>query len=275
MSKSKRKIKPPLPVLPSDVWAIDSHCHLDMADYTDDCGAVMQRAAQAGVRKIMTIGTDINSSVAALGLARQYPALACSVGIHPHEAAGFAEACEQLAELARHREVRAIGEIGLDYAGNDIAKDAQQQLFRRQLQLAKDLRLPVIIHDREAHGDVMAILRELAPFPAGGVMHCFSGDSRLAREVIALGFYISISGVVTFNKAQMLQDTVRVTPLDSLLLETDGPFLTPTPYRGRRNEPAYVLYTAQKVADLKGLSLAETVRRTTENTMKLFGLEPI
>ncbi|NOX25533.1 MAG: TatD family hydrolase, partial [Deltaproteobacteria bacterium] len=164
---------------------------------------------------------------------------------------------------------------GLDYAGGDAARDTQRQLFRRQLRLAQELNLPVIIHDREAHGDVLAILRDLAPFPAGGVMHCFSGDKRLAQEVTALGFYISISGVVTFNKAQMLQEAVQNTPLESLLIETDGPFLTPVPYRGRRNEPAYVLYTAQKVAELKGLSLGETIRQTSRNTRKLFGMEPV
>jgi len=273
---SKKKQKPPLPILPAGVCAIDSHCHLDMDDYTDDCGAVIERAVTAGVKKIMTIGTDLPSSAAALDLARQHPALSCSVGIHPHSAVALHEdVYGQIAALAGNKEVRAIGEIGLDYAGGHVPKDAQITLFRRQLELAKSLELPVIIHDREAHDDVMDILREFTPFSAGGVIHCFSGDHLLAQEVIALGFYISVTGVVTFKKAQMLQDAVKSIPLESLLIETDGPFLTPTPYRGKRNEPAYVLYTAQKIAELKGISLEDLLRQVTTNTEKLFGLESV
>jgi TatD DNase family protein len=245
-----------------------------MDAYGDDCDAVIGRAETAGVRNIMTIGIDLASSKAALDLARKYPAIFCAVGVHPHAAADpYSDA--EFVSLAQNKEVRAIGEIGLDYAKDYAPKEAQISLFRQQLQLAKDLNLPVIIHDREAHQDTMAILHDFAPFPAGGVMHCFSGDSLLAQEVIALGFYISVPGVVTFNKAEMLQEAVRQVSLDSLIIETDGPFLTPVPYRGKRNEPAYVLYTAQKVAELKGISLAETLRQTTINTQNLFGLESV
>lgn len=271
---SRRRNKPPLPQLPAGVLAIDSHCHLDMAAYQEDCSAVIRRAADAGVGNIMTIGIDLASSKVALQLAKQYSSLFCAVGVHPHHVADLDEDVYlELTELAKNKEVKAYGEIGLDYARNYASREEQIFHFTRQVKLARELNLPVIIHDREAHDDVMRILKEAAPFPAGGVMHCFSGDSRLAEEVLALGLYISVPGVVTFNKAEMLQEAVRSVPLTSLLLETDGPFLTPAPYRGKRNEPAYVLYTAQKVAELKGTSLDDTIEQTSINCRKLFNLE--
>ncbi len=268
MSKKKKKL--PIPQLPDDVWAIDSHCHLDMDAY-DDCDLVIKRAVEAGVRHIITIGIDLPSSEAALKLAGKYPSLSCAVGIHPHSATDVdRETGSRIKKMVQNKDVLAIGEIGLDYAKNYADKDTQIHAFRYQLELAKELNLPVIIHDREAHDDVMDILGEFAPFPAGGVMHCFSGDKALALEVIKLGFYISVPGVVTFKNARTLQEAVRVVPLESLILETDGPFLTPAPYRGHRNEPSYMLYTAEKVAELKGMKLADLVRQTTLNTQKLF-----
>ncbi len=255
MSKSKKRAS--LPELSDGIYGIDSHCHLDMEEYDADREVVIERALRAGIKRMMSIGIDLASSRAALELAGRYDAVFCTVGVHPHYVATLNDDIyRQIAQMAPKKEVKAFGEIGLDYAKNYAPKDVQRYHFARQVDLAKELALPIIIHDREAHEDVMKILRAAAPFPAGGVMHCFSGDCSLAREVMDLGLYISIPGVVTFNKAQVLQEVVRFAPLTSLLLETDGPFLTPVPYRGKRNEPAYVLYTAQKVAELKGISLA-------------------
>ncbi len=167
----------------------------------------------------------------------------------------------------------AYGEIGLDYVKNHAPRPAQLDHFRRQIELAKGLDLPLIIHDREAHADVMAGLRAAAPFPRGGVMHCYSGDIKLAAEVVELGFHLSIPGIVTFAKAEVLQEVARTIPLTSMLIETDGPYLAPVPFRGQRNEPAYVLYTAAKVAELRQISIDEVARQTTANAVALFRLD--
>jgi TatD DNase family protein len=270
---SKRKKNIPLPQLGPDVFVVDTHCHLDMAAY-DDCRQVVERAIAAGVRTILTVGIDLASSKAAVALAEEFPGVYCSVGIHPHHVGGVEEAQHQeLAELAGHPKVRAYGEIGLDYAKDYAPHDVQILHFERQVVLAKELGLPLIIHDREAHAEVMAILTAALPLPAGGVMHCFSGDMNLATAAIDLGFYLSIPGVVTFSKAEMLHEVARSAPLASLLIETDGPYLTPEPFRGKRNEPAYVLYTAAHVAALRGISIDEVARQTSTNAIKLFGFE--
>lgn len=269
---SKRKKTMPLPQLGPDVFVVDTHCHLDMAAY-DDCRQVVERAASAGVTHILTVGIDLASSKAALALAEEFPGVYCAVGIHPHHVVGVEESqYQELADLARHPKVRAYGEIGLDYARDYAPHQVQVRHFERQVALAKELRLPLIIHDREAHAEVMAILQAAAPLPAGGVMHCFSGDLELAAAAIDLGFLLSIPGVVTFSKAETLHAVARSAPLDSLLVETDGPYLTPEPFRGKRNEPAYVLYTAAKIAELRGISLDEVARQTSANAMRLFGL---
>ncbi len=263
----------PLPQLAPDVFVVDSHCHLDMTDY-DDCRQVVARAAAAGVRYILSVGIDLASSKAAVALAEEFPGVYCSVGIHPHHAVGV-EDCQyqELAALARHPKVRAYGEIGLDYARDYAPRDVQIRHFERQVALAKELSLPLIIHDREAHAEVMAILKAAAPLPAAGVMHCYSGDLQLADEAIDLGFLLSIPGVVTFNKALMMHEVVRNVPLESLLVETDGPYLAPDPFRGKRNEPAYVLYTVARIAELRGLSINDVARQTSANAMRLFGME--
>ena len=271
MSKKKKII--PLPQLAPQVLAVDSHCHLDMADY-DDCQAVVGRAAAAGVSVILSIGIDLPSSRAALALALEYSGVFCAVGIHPHHVALADESHYQaLAELAREPRVKAYGEIGLDYAKSEVPRGTQIRHFERQVALAQELRLPMIIHDREAYDDVLAVLRAAGPLTAGGVMHCFSGDMTLAEAAMAMGFLLSIPGVVTFPKAETLHEVARALPLEALLIESDGPYLTPEPFRGKRNEPAYVLYTAAKIAALRGISLDEVVRQTTANAVKLFALE--
>lgn len=271
MPKTK-KIKP-LPQLAPDVFVIDTHCHLDMAAY-DDCRQVVSRAEAAGVKYVLSVGIDLASSRAAVELAEEFPNVYCSVGIHPHHVVGVEEAQYlELAALARHPKVKAYGEIGLDYARDYAPHDVQIRHFERQVALAKELGLPLIIHDREAHGEVMAILEAAAPLPAGGVMHCYSGDLKLAAEAMALGFLLSIPGVVTFTKAEVLHEVVRGVPLESLLVETDGPYLAPDPFRGKRNEPAYLLYTVSKIAELRGVCIEEVARQTSANAMRLFGVK--
>jgi len=263
----KRRVAPP--VIASTL--VDTHCHLDMTDYDADLPAVLDRARAAGVGTLITIGIDLASSRRAVALAGAHEQVYATVGIHPHHVgeAGAGE-IEALRELARTPRVVAVGEIGLDYVRGRVAPEVQQQWLERQVALAKELELPIVIHDREAHADVMAILTRQAPFAAGGVMHCFSGDIKLAEAARALGFVISVPGVVTFNKADILHEVVRQTPLADLLLETDAPYLAPDPYRGKRNEPAFVAYTAQKVAELKGIGVDEVAQVTTANGRRLF-----
>ncbi|MGV1099121.1 TatD family hydrolase [Thiovibrio sp. JS02] len=272
---SKKKKNRPLPCLGNGVSLLDSHCHLDMADYEDDLADVLARARGAGVSRIITVGIDLASSQKAIALAERHEGVFATVGVHPHHAQELAagQAYDRLRELCRHEKVVACGEIGLDYVKEYAPIPVQKEHFVKQVALAREMNLPVIIHDREAHEDVLAILRAAAPFPAGGIMHCFSGDAAFALQVFGLGFHISIPGVVTFNKAGMLREAVRGLPLSALLLETDGPYLAPVPYRGKRNEPQYLLYTAQYVAELKGVSLEEVARQTTGNALKLFSLK--
>jgi len=263
----------PLPKFGHGVFAVDSHCHLDMTD-NGDCRALVARAQEAGVKYLLSVGIDLPSSKAAVALADEFPGVFATVGIHPHHVAESTEAdyCE-LAELARHPKVKAYGEIGLDYVRNYAPREVQITHFRRQVTLARELALPLIVHDREAHADVMEILTAAGPFPAGGVMHCYSGDVALARRVVDLGLHLSIPGVVTFAKADVIQEVARSIPLSSLLVETDAPYLAPVPYRGKRNEPAYVLYTIAKIAELRGVTCDEVARQTSANAINLFRLE--
>jgi len=274
VTTKKRDI--PLPRLGGAVSLLDSHCHLDMPDYDADLVGVLARARAAGVTEVITVGIDLRSSERAIALAEEHAGVHATVGVHPHHVEDLADgsAYGRLRALGSHKKVVAYGEIGLDYVKNYAPIPLQREHFARQVALAKELHLPLIVHDREAHADVLAILAAAAPFPAGGVMHCFSGDAELARQVFALGFLVSIPGVVTFGKAETLKEAVRALPLSALLLETDGPFLAPAPHRGRRNEPQYLLHTAQAVAELKGVSLEEVAERTTENARRLFSLEP-
>jgi len=254
---------------------IDSHCHLDMDDYADDLAAVLARAVAAGVSEIITVGTDLGSSREALALARKYPMLKAAVGIHPHDVgnAGDADWDALLNLVAQGRDaIVAWGEIGLDYAKNHSPHDIQRRQFARQLELAAQARLPVIIHDREAHNDILAALTASPARQQSGVLHCFSGDWPLAKKLLDLGLYISISGIVTFKNAAALQEVAAKVPLDRLLVETDGPFLAPHPYRGKRNEPAWLVKTAEHIAGLRGMPLSELVAATAANTRGLFAI---
>lgn len=275
VTKKKKEIIP-LPVLAGGNTLIDSHCHLDMAEYHGDLEQVLERAFAAGVGAVITVGINLESSAKAVELAQAHENVYATVGVHPHNVSELSEPDYAVLEnLARQPKVVAYGEIGLDTVKLHSPVALQISHFERQIRLACDLGLPLIIHDRGAHDLVMDILRSAGPFAAGGVMHCFSGDVRLAEEVLALGFFVSIPGIVTFPKAETLHDVVRHTPLDRLLLETDGPFLAPVPYRGKRNEPLFTLFTAAKVAELKGVSLEEVAMWTTRNGRRIFKIDEI
>lgn len=273
MSKNKKELV--YPVLPAGCRLVDTHCHLDMNAYQADLEQVLSQAAARGVGRIITVGIDPASSARAVALAEKYPGVSATVGIHPHNLAELNDdSLTGLRELAGHPKVVAFGEIGMDLHYDYFPADLQRNCFARQVELAKALALPLVVHDRDAHEPVLAVLREAGPFPRGGVMHCFSGDAALAEAVLELGFYVSVPGVVTFAKSAMLQEAILHTPLDRLLLETDGPYLAPEPRRGRRNEPALLLFTAARVAELKEVTLAELAAATTANAEKLFGLSP-
>jgi len=252
----------------------DTHAHLHFPEFTADLPAVLQRAREAGVRFLLTIGTDVEDSKAAVALAEQDPEVYAAVGVHPHDAAQADEAAlDELRRLATASpKVVAIGEIGLDYYRNLSPRETQVRVFRRQLNLARQLKKPVLIHCREAHREAVEILTEEGVQEIGGVMHCFSGDGAVARQCLDLGLLISVAGPVTYPNARKLPEVVRLTPADRLVVETDCPFLPPQPYRGRRNEPAYLPITAARVAELKGEPLEELGPVMARNALTLFGI---
>ena len=255
---------------------VDSHAHLDLAHFDADREAVIARARAAGVTAILTLGVDGESSQRAVALAQQYEAVYAAVGIHPHEARyATPEVYKVLLGLAREREANRIiawGEIGLDYHYNHSPADIQRREFRRQIRIARELDLPVCIHSREAHDDVLMILEEEQARDVGAVMHCFSGDEQVARRCLDLGFYISFAGPVTFTNARKPPAVVPLVPDDRLLIETDAPYLSPHPWRGRehRNEPARVAVIAARLAELRGVSVEDVGGIATRNFHTLF-----
>ena len=251
---------------------IDTHVHLDDARYDTDRDQMIARAREAGVDQMITIGCDLATSQAAVALADRHPCVYASVGVHPHEVKHIAAGWyEELRRLAAHQKVVAYGEIGLDYHYNHSPAAEQRDRFREQLQLARELRLPVVIHTREAQKDTIQILKDDWSSDLGGVFHCFSGDAWLAKDALDLGFHLSFSGILTFQNAAMLREIARTVPADRLLIETDCPYLTPVPHRGKRNEPAYVRYVAQTLAGiLNGADIDAVAERTTTNARRLF-----
>jgi TatD DNase family protein len=264
---------------------IDTHAHLDFSQFDADRQEVITRAQEAGVEIIVNAGAGLEASQAGVTLTETHPQVYAAVGVHPHEAKTLNDdVLEKLRALAQHPKVVAIGEIGLDYYRDRSPRPVQRQAFQQQLALAREVGKPIIVHDREAHKDVMNMLHQWVrgsyqPSAIGhqpvGVMHCFSGDLAMAQEVIEMSFYISIPGPVTFTNARRLPELVRVLPLERLLIETDCPYLTPHPHRGKRNEPAYVRLVAEAIAQIKGISMEQVARITTANAWALFGLEPL
>src|SRR5260370_9608323 len=249
---------------------VDSHCHLDFADFAEERDAVVARARAAGVGTMLTIGTRLDEFPGVRAIAEAYPDIWCSVGAHPHEAADHAVlSAADLAALAAHPRVVGIGETGLDFHYDHSPRDLQEQVFRAHIAASQASGLPLIIHARQADHDVARILREEAAPP--GVLHCFSSGRALAEAALDLGFYISISRIVTFRNAEELRAIVRDLPVERLLVETDAPYLAPVPYRGRRNEPAYLAPTAAFVAALNGLAPEELAAAATESFFRLFG----
>jgi TatD DNase family protein len=251
---------------------VDSHCHLDFPEFTEDFDAMMSRAAEAGVGLMLTICTHLTRFERVLALAERFPNVYCTVGIHPHEAGTEPIAStERLVELARHPKVVGFGETGLDYYYNHAPREAQQANFRTHIAAARQAQLPLIIHTRDADDDMAAILAEemgAGAFP--GLVHCFSSSRALGEKAVELGLSISLSGILTFKKSEELRETARDLPLDRLLVETDSPFLAPMPHRGKRCEPAYVAQTAATLAGVKGIALADAARITTDNFFRLF-----
>lgn len=250
---------------------IDSHCHLDYPDLAPDLSGVLARAANAGVGAMLTIGTRMRDFPRVRAIAEAHPHIFCSVGIHPHEAANENADTAALIAAAAHPRVVGIGETGLDYFYDRSPRPQQQANFRTHIEAARRTGLPLIVHTRDADQDTAAILREGAGQGGlSGVLHCFTSSRWLAEQALALGFYISISGIITFKNADELRQTVRALPLDRLLVETDSPFLAPVPMRGRPCEPAFVAHTAAKVAELKGVSRESLAAATTANFRALF-----
>jgi TatD DNase family protein len=250
----------------------DTHAHLHFPDLAADLDGVLERARAAGVTGIVTIGTDRDTNPAAVALAERLPDVYATVGIHPHDAAEATDAdFEAMERLARESSrVVALGEMGLDFFRNLSPREAQEAVLRRQLGLARRLAKPVVIHCRDAHAEVLAILSEERVAEIGGVMHCFSGDVAVARRCLDLGLAISLAGPVTYKNARALPDVARFVPEDRLVVETDCPFLPPHPHRGQRNEPAWVAITAAHVAELRGVSPDAFGRTVTANAHRLF-----
>ncbi|MBF0393133.1 MAG: TatD family hydrolase [Alphaproteobacteria bacterium] len=252
---------------------VDSHCHLDFPDFAEEMDEVVARAGRAGVGLMLTICTHITRFERVLAIAERHPNVYCTVGIHPHEAGNEPEIdAERLARLAEHPKVVGFGETGLDYFYDHSPREAQRRSFRAHLGAARLAGLPVVIHTRDADAETGQILtEEMAKGAFTGLLHCFSSGPQLADIAVKLGLYISLSGIVTFKAADELRQTVRGLPLDRLLVETDAPFLAPIPKRGKRNEPAFVVHTAEKVAELKSLAPDLVAEATTANFLRLFG----
>ncbi|AMO31481.1 TatD family hydrolase [Lysinibacillus sphaericus] len=253
---------------------IDTHVHLNADQYEEDLQEVINRALEAKVEKMVVIGFDRKTIERTMELIEQFDFIYGVIGWHPVDAIDCTqEDLEWIEELAAHPKIVGIGETGLDYYWDKSPKDVQQVIFRKQIQLAQKINLPIIIHNRDATGDVVKILREENAASVGGVMHCFSGSVETARECIAMNFMISLGGPVTFKNARLPKEVATEIPLEHLMIETDAPYLAPHPYRGKRNEPAFVPLVAEEIARLKGLTIEEIAQATTDNAKIFFGID--
>ncbi|WP_445492819.1 TatD family hydrolase [Niallia sp. 03133] len=251
----------------------DTHTHLNADQFMEDIEETIQRALDAGLEKMIVVGFDRPTIERAMELVEKYSFLYASVGWHPVDAIDMTEDdLLWIEELSSHPKVVAIGEMGLDYHWDKSPKDIQKEVFRRQIRLAKKVSLPIIIHNREATADIVNILKEEDAKEVGGIMHCYGGSIETAEECINMNFYISLGGTVTFKNAKKPKEVAAAIPLEKLLIETDCPYLAPTPFRGKRNEPSYVKLVAEEIAAIKGISFEEVAAATTENAKKLFGI---
>ena len=255
---------------------IDSHCHLDFPDFASERDAVVERARAAGLKRIITISTRADAFAKISLIADNYDDVFCTVGTHPHHAVEEAEVSQdRLVELARHRKCVGIGEAGLDYHYDQTPREIAAKVFRAHIAAARQCGLPIVVHARDADADIAAILRdEMEKGAFTGLLHCFTASAMLAETALSLGLYISFSGVLTFKNSRPLREIARAVPMDSLLVETDAPYLAPVPYRGKRNEPAFVAATAQVLADVKGVSPQTIAAETSANALRLFSKMP-
>jgi TatD DNase family protein len=254
---------------------IDSHAHIQGKEYAGEAAAVIARAREAGVETIIAVGGagDMSSNTEAVALAGSFPGVYATVGMHPHDAKDVGdEDLKTLQRLAASPKVVAVGETGLDYYYNHSPRETQRQVFSRFIHLARESKMPLVVHERAAAAEAAELLREEGKGEVHGVVHCFTGDYDAARRYLDLGFYLSFTGIITFKNADALRDVVRKVPLERIFIETDSPYLTPVPHRGRRNEPAYVRYVAETVARVRNTSLEQTASVTTANARALFRL---
>lgn len=268
-----KKIPHDISTTPANIKVIDTHCHLDMEAYSDDFDVMLANAFSGNIERIVTIGIDLRSSSDAVMIARKNPKISATIGIHPHEVESTNDSDYQGLQKLHEKYssyIKGFGEIGLDYVKLHSHPDSQRKHFERQLDIAYNLRLPVIIHNREADDDIITILKRSKPLQHGGIMHCFSSNFEFAQKILDLGMIISIPGTVTFKNAATIQDVAQKIPSSSFVVETDGPFLAPHPFRGKRNEPAALIYTVQKIAELRQTDVSQIAKQTTLNAQNLF-----
>jgi TatD DNase family protein len=251
---------------------IDSHAHIQGKEYADEREAIIARACQAGVEKIIAVGGagDMTSNAEAVALAESFPNIYATVGMHPHDAKDVgAKDLAKLKELAAHPKVVAVGETGLDYYYSHSPHDVQRRVFGQFIQMARETDLPIVVHERDAAQEAAELLRSEGSGKLRGVIHCFTGNYEAACAYLDLGFYLSFTGIITFKNAEPLREVVQKVPLERMLVETDSPFLTPAPHRGKRNEPAYVRFVAGTIAEIKGITLEKVAQVTTKNVQNL------
>lgn len=250
---------------------IDTHAHIDMDDFTTDFSNMLKRAEENGVQKIIIPGVEPSTFKRIYDLTIEYPNIYGAVGVHPEELDSYNEEAEEKIRLYLEKpKIIALGEVGLDYYWDKTRVERQKEIFEKQILIAKEFNKPLIVHDREAHFDTFEILKRTGAKEVGVIMHCFSGSVEFAKQCIKEGFYIALGGVVTFKNAKKMKEVANAIPLEYLLLETDSPYLTPVPFRGKRNEPSYVKYTAEEIAKIKGVNLEEVEKASTENALKIF-----